>query len=156
MRRLLLAALLALSAAPGCGPNPKELEPGLRNMFKDFAKAVVAKDNDRINGYVLPRAGQTGNPVGAKDLDDPAKRLLIIEGNRVWVRKAFKDAGIVEDKDIESLMSAITINISGINARVSFEIAAEQRRAPEIVAFLLQKTEKGWVIYDFEREMKTR
>jgi hypothetical protein len=156
MRRLLLTALLALSAVPGCGPDPKQLEPEVRNDFKNFAKAVVAKDDDRINAFVLPRAGQRDNPVGAKDIDNPEGRKAIVEGNRRWVRKAFKDAGIVADSDIENLMSAIHVNISGVNARVSFEIAAEQRRAPEVVAFLLQKTEKGWICYDYEREMKTR
>jgi hypothetical protein len=151
------AVLLAALSVPGCGSDSKEMEPGLRVMFRDFAQAVVKKEDEKINSFVLPRAGQRDNPVGAKEIDNPEGRKLIVEGNRRWVRKAFKDAGILEEKDVESLMSALIIRISGNNARVSFEIAAEQRRAPEVVAFLLQKTpDKGWLIYDYEREMKTR
>jgi hypothetical protein len=158
MRRLAIAVSVLLGALSlsGCGPNPKELEPGLRTMLQDFAKAVVTKNDEKINMYVLAQAGQTGNPVGAKDLDDPEGRKRIIEGNRKWVRKAFKDAGLTEEKDVDVFMQAIHMNISAKDAMVTYEIAAEQRRVAETVTFRLTLTDKGWRILDYYREMKTR
>ncbi len=158
MRRLAIAAsvLLASLSLSGCGPNPKELEPGLRTMLHDFAKAVVTKNDEQINFYVLPQAGQTGNPVGAKDLDSAEGRKLIVEGNRRWVRKAFKDAGLTEEKDVDSFLHAIQISIAAKDAMVTYEIAAEQRRAAEIVTFRITLTDKGWRIFDMYRELKPR
>lgn len=158
MGRFLAVAsiLLASLGLCACGQNSKELEPGLRTMLQDFAKAVVTKNDDKINSYVMPQAGQRDNPVGAKDLDDPEGRKRIIEGNRKWMRRAFKDAGILEEKDVDAFLQAVRMNIVDKNAMVTYEIAAEQRRAAEEVTFRLTLTDKGWRIFDYYREMKTR
>ncbi len=158
MGRLLLAAsvLLSFLSLPGCGGNPKELEPGLRTMLQDFGKAVVTKNEDMIDVFLLPSAGQRDNPIGAKDLDNPEGRKKIVEGNRRWVRKAFKDGGILEEKDVATFLQAVQIAISNKDAMVNYEIAAEGRRAAEIVTFRCTLTDKGWRIFDYYRELKRR
>lgn len=159
MARSLLAAFAAtaLSAAllPGCGGNKMEAEPAIRSMLRDFATAVVTKDDARINGYVLPTAGQYGSPVGAKQLDTPEGKATVIEGNRRWIRSTFKEAGILAETDVESFMQAIKLFIGDAkNAEAKFEIAAQGRRAAEIVTFRLTKTDQGWRIFDYDRSMK--
>lgn len=155
MRRpLIAAALLSPLLFAACGPNPGELEPGLRDMLRDFGRSIIVNDKEKIISYVLPSAGQRENPVGAKDLDTAEGRERIMEGNRRWCRKTFKDAGIVEEKDLETFLQALRIGISGRDAMVTFEIAAEGRRAAEIVTFRMTLTERGWRVFDYYREMK--
>jgi hypothetical protein len=153
MRRLWTAALALAFALPACGPSPEELKPGLIEALQDLSTAVIRNDEDKLDTYVLARAGQH-DPVGAKDLDTPEGRARIQKGNRHWVRTAYKDAGIVSEKDIPTFMSALHIGISGIDAQVTFEIAGSGRRAAEIVTFNWTKTDKGWRMIDYFRDFK--
>jgi len=156
-RSLFAAAALSAVLLVGCGGNKTEAEPEIRSMLRDFAQAVVTKDDARINGYILPVAGQTGSPVGAQDLNTAEGKAKIIEGNRRWVRSTFKEAGILEEKDIEVFLQATKLYISDRkNAEAKFEIAAQGRRAAEIVTLRLTKIEQGWRIADYFRDMKGR
>ncbi len=157
MRRAWLAAavlLAATAAAAGCGPSAKELEPGLKAMLRELAKAVVANDKPVIQQFILVDAGMAGSPMAAKDADTPEGREALYEANRRWIRLCFRDAGIQADADVETFMNAIRFSIDGINAWVTFEIAAEGRRAAEIVTWRLTRTEKGWRMFQYERKMK--
>ena len=156
-RSLFAAAALSAALLAGCGGSKTEAEPEIRAMLRDFAIAVVKKDDARINGYVLPTAGQYGSPVGAKQLDTPEGKAVVIEGNRRWMRSTFKEAGILSEADIDAFMQATKLYIGDRkNAEAKFEIAAQGRRAAEIVTFRLTKTEQGWRVHDYARDMKTR
>jgi len=158
MRRdWLAAAALSLCAAvsvAGCGPDPKELEPSLKEALRDLAKAVVVNDKPTIQKYIKDDAGMRGSPMAAKDAETPEGRDRLYESNRKWIRACFRDSGIKEEKDIETFMQAIKMSIDGKNAWVNFEIAAEGRRVAEIVTFRLTKTEKGWLMFEYGRLMK--
>jgi hypothetical protein len=156
--RFRLAALFLAAASwlAACGPSPTELEPDLREMLRGLAKAVVVNDKEKINFYVLTRAGQAGSPLAAQQEDTPEGREKLAEGNRRSMRKIFKDAGIVAETDIPNFLAAQKLYVNGRGAKVVFEIAGEGRRAPEVVTFTCAHTEKGWLIEDYSREMKTR
>jgi hypothetical protein len=149
-----LLAVLASVAASGCGPNPKELEPGLRTMLRDLAKAVVVNDKPTIQSYIIVDAGMRLSPMAAKDGDTPEGRERLHEANRKWIRGCFRDAGIQAEGDIEAFMGALRMSIDGVNAWVTFEIAAEGRRVAEVVTFRLTRTEKGWRMFEYGRQMK--
>jgi hypothetical protein len=156
-RSLFAAAALSAALLVGCGGNKMEAEPEIRSMLRDFAIAVVTKNDDRINMYILPTAGQYGSPVGAKQLDTPEGKAVVVEGNRRWARSTFKEAGILEEKDIDSFMQATKLFISDAkNAEAKFEIAAQGRRVAEIVTFRLTKTDQGWRVHDYSRDIKGR
>lgn len=157
MRRAWLAAaavLLAAAAVAGCGPSAQEQEPGLKAALRDLAKAVVANDKPTIQKYINVTAGMAGSPMAAKDADTPEGREALYEANRRWIRLCFRDAGIQTDADVETFMQAIRFSIDGKNAWVTFEIAAEGRRAAEIVTWRLSNTDKGWLMFQYERQMK--
>ena len=157
MRRAWLAAAAVLVAAAsfaGCGPNNKEQEPAFKAMLRDLARAVVANDKPTIQQFIIVTAGMEGSPMAARDADTPEGREALYEANRRWIRLCFRDAGIQAEADIETFMNAIRFNIDGKNAWVSFEIAAEGRRAAELVTWRLTNTEKGWRIFRYERAMK--
>jgi len=111
-------------------------------------------DKPTIQSFILVDAGCRGNPMDAADAKTPEGRERLFEANRRWIRQTFRDAGIVADADIETFMGAIKFNIEGINAWVTFEIAAQGRRAAEIVTFRLTRSEKGWRMFEYGRAMK--
>lgn len=156
MRRawIAVAAVAAMFAAAGCGPDPRELEPGMKAMLRDLAKAVVVNDKPTIQNLILVDAGCRGNPMDAADAKTPEGRERLIEANRRWIRQTFKDAGIAAEADVETFMGAIKFSIDGINAWVKFEIAAQGRRAAEEVVFRLTKSENGWRMFEYSRGMK--
>ena len=155
MRRAWLAAAVLLAAAlPGCGPNNKEQEPALKAMLRDLARSVVVNDKPAIQQYIIVTAGMEGSPMAAKDADTPEGRESLYEANRRWIRLCFRDAGIQAEADVENFMQAIRFSIDGKNSWVTFEIAAEGRRAAEIVTWRLTNTDKGWKIFQYGRKMK--
>jgi hypothetical protein len=123
-------------------------------MLRDLARAVVVNDKEAIQGYILPDAGMRNSPLAAKDAETPEGREKLYEANRKWIRACFRDAGIQAEKDIETFMGALKINMDGKNAWVTFEIAAEGRRVAEVVTYRLALTEKGWRMFDYSRLMK--
>jgi hypothetical protein len=157
MRRAwIAAALLAASslALAACGSSSSELEPGLKAALRDLAKAVVVNDKPTIQSFIQVGAGCVGNPMDAADATTPEGRERLYEANRRWIRQTFRDAGIAEEKDIETFMGAIKFNIDGKNAWVNFEIAGVGRRTAEVVTFRLQHGEKGWTMFEYSRLMK--
>jgi hypothetical protein len=156
MRRLLLALAVPLFLL-GCGggPNPSMDLPLIKDMMRDFAGAVVANDKDKIRSYILPNAGLTGSPLKAKDWDKPEGRESIMEGNRRDMRRLFKDSGIEKDQDVDRFLGALRMTVADAkNGTVYFDIAASQGHRAEKVTFRLVKTEKGWRILDYYREMQ--
>ena len=86
MRLVPAAAFLAAAAVallPGCGPDPTEQAPAVRNMLREFSLAVVKKDDEKILSFVLPMAGQGDNPVGAQGWNTPEGKAAILEGSDV-------------------------------------------------------------------------
>ena len=159
MRRLLLAAAAAALAPAlllaGCGgPNPTIDAPLIKDTLKEFARAVVNNDKDKIHSYILPMAGLTGSPLKAKEWDKPEGREKIIEGNRRDMRKIFKDSGILAEGDVDRFIAALRITlVSAKGAEVRFDIAGGNGRRPELVSFRLSKMDNGWRIFDYSREM---
>jgi len=154
MRRTWLAvAALALFAASGCGVDPAELEPGMKSYLRDLAMAVVKKDEAAINAAVLTGAGSWANPVGAADENTPEGREALQVANSRWIRRCFKDAGIVEEKDVETFMQAIKFGITSTSAWVRFEIAANNKRAAEVVSFDLSRKDNRWFMVRYGREL---
>ena len=148
------AALLALVSAAGCGPDPRELEPGMKSAVRDFALAVVKNDKETMQAFMLPDAGMAGSPLAAQDANTPEGREKLHEANRRWARKCFKDAGILAEGDVETFMNAIKFSLDATSAWINFEIAAEGRRAAEVVTFRLTRTAEKWRMYSYSREMK--
>ena len=159
MRRLLLAAVVVLGPAlhlAGCGgPNPTVDAPLIKDTLKDFARAVVNNDKDKIRSYILPMAGLTGNPLKAKDWDTAEGRDNIIELNRRDMRKIFKDSGILAEGDVDRFIGALRIGIgSAKGAEVRFDIAGGNGQRPWVVTFRMAKVDAGWRIHDYYREMQ--
>ena len=156
------AAALGLAAAlagllPGCGGNPSEQAPAVRNMLREFSMAVVNNEKDRILAFVLPMAGQGGNPIGAKEWETPEGREKILEGNRRMLRSIYKDAGILKEGDVDRLLAAVRLGFANAqNCDVTFEIAGEGRRDAELVTIRLTRREEGWRIHDFYRDVLPR
>ena len=162
------AALLALAfLLPACGGvDPKVEVPIIRQFVRDLARALIQNEKDKVSAFILPMAGQSGNPIGAQQWDTPEGREEIREGNRRQLRKLLVDAGImteeqlktgmVDEAGVERLDKAIRLFIDGKNARGIFEIAAGPRRMAEDVTFLFAKTDNGWRLADFYRDMKRR
>jgi hypothetical protein len=157
MRRFPLAAALYAACAllAACGPNPRELEPGLKDALRDLAKATVANDQDRIIKYFFPDSGLINDPVGAKETNTPEGREKANESNRRWIRRLFKDSGIEKEVDVDRFCQALKYDIQPPNASVFFEIAAEGRRQAEVVTIRMTRTPEGWRVFQYERELKS-
>ena len=157
MRLVPAAAFLAAAAVallPGCGPDPSEQAPAVRNMLREFSLAVVKKDDEKILSFVLPMAGQGDNPVGAQGWNTPEGKAAILEGNRRQLRAIYRDAGILKEEDVDRFLSAVRLGFAGAEScDVTFEIAAEGRRNAERVTFRLARREEGWRIHDYFRDM---
>lgn len=174
MRRLLAAiaaaAILATSfALAGCGgTDPRLEEPRIRNLMRDLNRALYSNDKEKVKTFVLSTAGQGNNPVGAKDADTPEGRDHIQDGNRRNLRQILVDAGIMKPADLKGnpvpderaldrFDSALRIVVQDTNAtgKIDIEPVGTGKRA-EVVTFKFVKSESGWHVYDFEREMKAK
>jgi len=170
LRRPALAAA-ALAAAslllPACGGvDPKVEEPLVREFVRTFARALIQNDKEKIAAFILPMAGQGNNPLGAQEWDNPEGREKIKEGNRRQLRQLLLDAGVmtqeqlkngmVDETKVEALDKALRVWVDGKNARGTFEIAGGPRRMTEDVTFLFAKTEQGWSLADYSREIRPR
>jgi ketosteroid isomerase-like protein len=149
-------ALAALGSAilAACGADPAEQLPAVRDMLRDLARATIANDFDRIISHVVGPAGQGDNPIGAKEWETPEGKKNIQEGNKRQIRAMFKDAGIVSEGDIDRFLQAVKVSFGDAkNCQAIFFIAPEGRRAGEKVTLRLTKTEQGWKIYDYFRDI---
>jgi hypothetical protein len=155
MRRAwIAAALLALVSAAGCGADPRELEPGMKAAVREYALAAVRKDKEAIKAFILPDAGMAGSPLAAQDANTPEGRERLHDANVRWTLRVFKDSGILSEADVENFMNAIKFSLDATSAWINFEIAAEGRRAAEVVTFRLTRTQEKWRMYSYSREMK--
>jgi hypothetical protein len=166
MRALVLAAAVLLSACGGT--NPKVEEPLIRATVRDLGRALFADDADKCAAIVLLRAGQGNNPVGAAQADTPEGRDAINKGNRRNLRGFLADAGIISPAELKAkglpneaaldrLDQALRVQVNGVNALVTFEIAGVPgKKFPELVSFKFQKSEGRWLMYDYEKELVTR
>jgi hypothetical protein len=155
-RVLAVLAAAALSAAllAACGGNPKEQEPAVRDMLRDLARASVNRDTERILGHVVGPAGQGDNPIGAKEWDTPEGKKNIQEGNKRQINGMFKDSGITQEADVDKYLAAVKIIFADTkNCEVVWFIAPEGRRKGEKCTFRVTRTETGWKIYDYFRDL---
>jgi len=147
-------AVLGAALLPSCGGDPTEQLPAVRDMLRDLARATIANDYDRIVGYTVGPAGSTGNPIGAKDWETPEGRKNIQDGIKRQIRAMFKDAGIVTEADVDRFLQAVKVSFGDVkNCEAIFFIAPEGRRAGEKVTLRLTKTDQGWKIYDYFRDI---
>ena len=171
MIRKLLAATAALLCGAfllsACGGvDPKVEEPLVRQFVRELTRALIQNDKERIASYILPMAGQRGNPVGAQEWDTPEGREKIREGNRRQLRQLLLDAavmseeqlktGIVDDGKIDRLDRALRVYVDGKNAKAYFEIAGGPRRMAEDVWLYFAKVDNVWRLADYSRDLKPR
>jgi hypothetical protein len=149
-------ALVALASAllPACGGDPRDQEPGVKDMLRSLARDTVKNDEEAIIGHVVGPAGQGANPVGAKEWETPEGRQKIQLGQKRMIRSMFKDAGIVQEADVDRFLRACKIGFADSkNCDVSFEIAGEGRRKAVKCTLRLTRTEQGWKIHDYYRDL---
>lgn len=147
-------AALASAILPACGGSPREQEPAVRDMLRSLARDTVKNDEEAIIGHIVGPAGQGDNPVGAKEWDTPEGKKNIQIGNKRQIRSMFKDAGIVQEADVDRFLGAIKIAFADSkNCEVLWFIAPEGRRVGEKITLRLTRTEQGWKIYDYYRDL---
>ena len=161
-----VAALLAVAIlVPACGGvDPRVEEPVVRSFVRDLARALIQNDKEKVAAFILPMAGQGNNPLGAQEWDNPEGREKIRDGNRRQLRQLLLDAGVIKEEQLKTgivdeagvtrLDQAMKIYIDGKNARGTFELAAGPHRMAEDVTWLFAKTEQGWRLADYDRQMK--
>jgi hypothetical protein len=143
---------MLLGGCGGGGGDTEANKAAIQAVVMGMAKSHVNDDKKYFATVIRVDAG-VFDPIAAQDLDTKAGRQRLRDGDRRFVRKCMRDAGIDTAAQLGAFEQSLEVRAGSSSGTVSFEFQKEDSKYVEKCILKFRSTETGWQVESHDRVM---